>query len=682
MRDTISRGQPRFLARLVALAAGLLSGEADAARAASWEPVGPTDVAMITVLAAGRSAVYAATCNGVYRSDDGASSWQEAGLQRRCVVRLAVDPRGDADTLYAIVDVHAFASPYPEPSFQAAIDLHFDVLFGSTLWVSRDGARTWTQTSADRGNAVAVDLTEPETAYLANAGALGPLAVTHDSGATWTRVPDAPDRLFSRLAIDPRDGVLYGADGSLSTYSGGAWSLREIPVSRVATGSGSDGAVYAAGVNTFCRKTNAADWLCNAVPGISPLAIVELPESPPQGRRILLANFDGVWSSDDGGASFARVAGDPEGFTPAAAADPSGAAIYAGNDLGVYRSADRGATWTKSSAGLRSTWVRALALDPAHPSTIWAGAEGRVYDVFQFGPGVFRSTDGGESWTPASVDGEPGHVFSLGIDPSNPQNVFTASFGRAHRTANGGATWTETGTGSFQGFVHALAVDPDSSRVWAAAESGLKTSTNGGGSWSPALQDKVYSLLFDSRRPGTLYAGGAWEDVGSYYPYGAGFAVLTSRDAGVTWLRAGGAVEGAVTALATDPFSDRVVFAGTYAGTILRSPDAGATWERWDTENPGYAVFALAADPVRAGRLYFGGWGGVWRSRDAGRTWDLFAEGLEPLGVFGLALSPDGRWLYAGTTGGGVFRRDLASSERAPVEPVGGSRPTREVIRP
>ncbi len=399
-----------------------------------------------------------------------------------------------------------------------------------------------------------------------------------------------------------------------------------------------------------------------------------------QGPRVLVLAFEGILSSDDGGASFSLVASSPPGFTPVAALDPSGASVYAGNDIGVYRSGDRGATWTKSSAGLRSTWVRALAVDSKDPSTIWAGAEARISDVFQVGPGLFRSTDGGDSWTSASVAGEPGYVFSLGIDPSNPRNLFTASFNRVDRSTDGGASWGETGSGIFRGFVHALAADPtSSSEVWAAGE-GLQASDDGGETWRTALPDKVYSLLFDSRHPGTIYAGEA--DQGSYYPYGTGFAVATSRDGGATWRRAGSTSEGAVTAFAADPFTDGVIYAATYVGTILRSTDSGATWTHWNTTDLGFNIFTLVADPMRSGSLYLGGWAGAYRSLDGGKSWDPFVEGLEPYGVLGLAVSPDGRFLYAGTTGGGVFRSDLVLSDRAPVNPLSGDRTTREVIRP
>jgi hypothetical protein len=82
-------------------------------------------------------------------------------------------------------------------------------------------------------------------------------------------------------------------------------------------------------------------------------------------------------------------------------------------------------------------------------------------------------------------------------------------------------------------------------------------------------------------------------------------------------------------------------------------------------------VLALLADLVRPGNLYVGTWGGLLRSVDGGSSWYPFSEGISPYAVFGLAVSPDGRWLYAGTEGGGVFRRDLTSpAEREPVTTV------------
>jgi photosystem II stability/assembly factor-like uncharacterized protein len=114
-------------------------------------------------------------------------------------------------------------------------------------------------------------------------------------------------------------------------------------------------------------------------------------------------------------------------------------------------------------------------------------------------------------------------------------------------------------------------------------------SSSGSSTWSnSAVTQNIFSLLFDPRRPGTIYAASDWEDSDySGYPLGDGGSVITSRDSGATWTRSETDLGAAVLALATDPFSDSVLYAGTYLGRIFRSPDAGTTWERWDTHYPG-----------------------------------------------------------------------------------------------
>ena len=86
----------------------------------------------------------------------------------------------------------------------------------------------------------------------------------------------------------------------------------------------------------------------------------------------------------------------PEGgIIYALAIDPAApATLYAGTDSnGVYKSVNGGASWTAVNAGLTNTTVLALAINPSAPATLYAGTFG----------GVFKSTDGGGSWTAAST---------------------------------------------------------------------------------------------------------------------------------------------------------------------------------------------------------------------------------------------------------------------------------------
>jgi photosystem II stability/assembly factor-like uncharacterized protein len=291
-------------------------------------------------------------------------------------------------------------------------------------------------------------------------------------------------------------------------------------------------------------------------------------------------------------------------------------------------------------------------------------------------PGLYRSTNAGDSWTRTSEAGKPGDVFTLDVSAADPRRVYAASPFELSRSDDGGTSWSTSKPFGFYG----IAADPASpTTVWAATDVGLKKSVDGGSTWSDALAGAVYSILFDSRRPGTIYAGSSLYEPSFYYPFGWGFAVHTSHDDGATWSRVGGESEGGILALATDPFSQDIVYAGTNAGTILRSPDAGASWERWSRHQPSIFVLTLVADPVRSGTLYQGGWRGVFRSVDGGRRWEDFSDGLAPFGVFGLVVSRDGRYLYAGTNGGGVYRHNLLIEDRQPVMPIDRPRTTRTV---
>jgi photosystem II stability/assembly factor-like uncharacterized protein len=641
------------------LAAAVASFSPDAATAELWKPIGPSDVGMITSISAGRSAVYASSTNGVFASTDRGATWREAGLQGDSIHAVAAEPL--SDVLYAIVRSRNYRPFLPEPSWLTFLPP------SSTLAVSRDGGQSWEFTSVLNATAIAVDPARPGTAWVA--GWSSPVLRTRDSGRTWTALPQSPGGPVSHLVFDPRDGAIYVATGDLHVGANGVWSTVPLGfvVTAVGAGSGPDGAVYAMGGERFCRRTNATpQWTCGFLPGAIQRTIIELPATGSDTSRILVAGFGGIWSSQDGGASWSQPAGGPVGYTAAIALDGSEPIVYAGNDAGVHRSSDRGRTWTKASVGLSSSWVRAFALDPGDPAKFWAGTEARD---FESGAGLFRSIDAGGSWANVSGVGVPASVSALAIDPSDPLELHAGSFGSVFRSQDGGASWSRTNVAS--GLVFAIALDPRSPSTVVAAGDGnlLMRSTDSGRTWGPSnvLQD-VFCLLFDSRRPSTAYAGSWDTDFDYSYSPGIGGSVFTSRDSGRSWTRTLEDLGGTVNALAIDPFSDRVVYAGTDAGTFLRSPDAGVNWERWDTSYAGYAVLSLVTDPVEPGRLYAGTWAGVFRSTDGGREWHPFSQGLSGYAALALVLSPDGKRLYAGTDGGGIFVTEIPFDRPPPTK--------------
>jgi photosystem II stability/assembly factor-like uncharacterized protein len=175
---------------------------------------------------------------------------------------------------------------------------------------------------------------------------------------------------------------------------------------------------------------------------------------------------EGLYRSVDGGNAWALVdaaAGltDPHvralAFAPAA---PD--TVYAGAGPSVFVSANAGVTW--SLASTLSSTVQALDVHPVTPTILYAGT---------FADGLFRSTDGGASWTPMKGS-IPAYawVTSLAIHPLTPTIVYAGTWdGEVHRTLDGGTTWKALG---YLGAVYDVIIHPTAPSVIYAA-----TSNNG-----------------------------------------------------------------------------------------------------------------------------------------------------------------------------------------------------------
>lgn len=234
----------------------------------------------------------------------------------------------------------------------------------------------------------------------------------------------------------------------------------------------------------------------------------------------------GVWKTTDGGLTWRPMTDKSKDMSPsigAIAVAPSDAnVIYAGtgeacirgniiNGNGVYKSIDAGKTW--SFAGLRDTRaIGRIAVHPRNPDIAYVAAFGHT-----FGPnaerGIFRTTDGGKSWSKVLYKDENSGGIDLSLDPSNP-NVIFASLWQArrspwgmdsggpgsglYRSTDGGATWKRlSGHGLPEGTLGRIgvAVAYSGNRVWALVEAdkgGLFRSDDSGDSWTLTNSDRQY----------------------------------------------------------------------------------------------------------------------------------------------------------------------------------------------
>jgi photosystem II stability/assembly factor-like uncharacterized protein len=379
------------------------------------------------------------------------------------------------------------------------------------------------------------------------------------------------------------------------------------------------------------------------------------------------ANWNRVYSpaTSDGGASNPAIV---------VAVHPNDSnTLYAGTANGIFKSTDGGANWNMANAGLPkppsipnvyvgTTSVGVLAIDPGNPETIYASVA--------FSPKLFKSTDGGASWSAASsgltvdlvtVDGTHfvAYLFvgSLAIDPQDSNTLYAACAsgcppgGGLFKSTDGGANWSASGVGLPGSGVLALAIDPrNPNTLYAAPRSGLVKSTDGGASWSAASSglstDAYYanallpivSLAIDPQNPDTLYAS-----TRTCMPCTPVSGVFKSTDGGASWTGSGLASSILVdpccsfpVVLAIDPIHPKTVYAGTYNG-IVKSLDAGASWNAANSGLTASQIDSLTIDPQNAGALFATSQGKVLRTADGGAHWSQIYNPLP---------SDDGRATY------------------------------------
>ena len=310
----------------------------------------------------------------------------------------------------------------------------------------------------------------------------------------------------------------------------------------------------------------------------------------------------------------------------------------------------------------------AVVVDPTDPSTIWIASGGTVQ----------KSTDGGASWLPASRGLRAQRIKFLAGDPGRPETVYALTQSVAvqnpgiYRSDDGGATWTRQANGGrdFR-FPWSLAVSPSETPggrgvLWVGTDILVWRSRDGGASWQAVLGDRTSADLFvsiapDPLHPGTVYAANLRHR-------------YKTTDGGDTWQELQeipGDFQPHVNAFALAPGDPQTLYES--GGPLYRSRDGGATWE-----GPfPFAFDRLAVDAVDPDLVYGGSSRGLFVSRDGGETFERATEGLPDLdiettsfyGVGALATPPGRSGLAFAATPKGLFvTEDGGETWRAPVE--------------
>lgn len=231
---------------------------------------------------------------------------------------------------------------------------------------------------------------------------------------------------------------------------------------------------------------------------------------------------------------------------------------------GVWKTTNGGSTWENISDGFFGGSIGAVAVSPSHPNVLYVGGgEVTVRGNVSPGTGLYKSVDGGRSWTAIGLEASR-HIPRIRIHPDNPDIVYAAVLGD-------------------------LFADSD--------ERGVYKSTDGGEKWERVLfaneRAGAVDLVFDPVNPEVLYAS-TWNVRRTPYDFssgGPGSALWKSEDGGANWtclMEMEGMPEGpfgiiGVTVSPVDP--DRVwAILENDEGGVYRSDDAGKTWERTNSD--------------------------------------------------------------------------------------------------
>ncbi|MCC7073684.1 MAG: sialidase [Deltaproteobacteria bacterium] len=418
----------------------------------------------------------------------------------------------------------------------------------------------------------------------------------------------------------------------------------------------------------------------------------------------------GVWKSTDGGTTFRPVFDDqPAQSIGAIALDPSNPKIvwvgtgesWTRNSVsignGIYRSTDGGESF--SFMGLpESERITRIVVDPRSGNVVWVCVPGKLWSDSN-DRGVYKTIDGGKSWRlvlrgPNASTG----CGSLDVDPKDPRVVYAslwdfrrqgwtfrsggegpdASSGSGvFKSVDGGATWSEITPEKNKGFAKkpygriGLAVAPSNPRrVYASVEStaaALYVSDDGGATWEARDKSQwmvwrpfyFQHLVVDPTNPDRLFKMNG--------------NLIMSEDAGKSFSVVGGftGMHGDLHDLWINPANAKQVFAGDDGGLWL-SYDGGARW--WKSDNlPISQFYHVAVDDTDPYNVYGGlqdnsSWvgpseypGGITSAR-----WETLYWGD---GFWTLPDPADARFVYAEWQGGYVARIDRVSHEARDIQP-------------
>jgi photosystem II stability/assembly factor-like uncharacterized protein len=438
---------------------------------------------------------YGGPASGIFRSTDGGDSWGElttglpSGDRGRIGIAQCVSSPNVMYAIYAESNPGAFEGLYRSTdaglswtqtndgglssmyssfgwwfgNVRVAPD-HSNVVFavGYDTYRSTNGGASWSNVSGSMHvDHHALDFASDGSILEGNDGGM---YRSTNGGSLWAKLDDLPTNQFYAIEVDEQFPLRrYGGmqdNGTQRTLTGGSDDWSSI--------LGGDGfrplvdptnnqyvyAEYQRGA--LFRSTNGGASFSYIGGGLSGNANWFMPvEFDPAQPATLFAGTQQVWRSANRGTSWTAISpdltdgagGSPFGTVTTIAISPVDSDhILAGtDDANVWRTSNGGGTWTQVDAALPERWITRVTFDPANANHAYVTVSGFRWDEYQ--PHVFRTTDLGDTWADISGNLPQAPVNDIVVDPQHLNVLYVATDFGIYVNANLGGSWSPAGVG-------------------------------------------------------------------------------------------------------------------------------------------------------------------------------------------------------------------------------------------
>ena len=331
-----------------------------------------------------------------------------------------------------------------------------------------------------------------------------------------------------------------------------------------------------------------------------------------------------IFKSTDGGANWALI-----GYAPtllyALALDPNNPSImYGVSGYRVYKSTDEGVTWTVYQIDTKWFYEPSIQINPNNSQIIYIG--GYSYANNKWSMILYKSTDGGLSWSSSEVlptfysqaysycftmnQSNPEELYFGGVYYDNSSNYYPALF----KSTDGGASWTDKSKG-LERLVYDVKIDPtNSNKIYACNYSYIYRSSDGGSNWQKN-SDWAYGnkLAIDPQNPQVIYAG--------YYGN-----IFRSTNSGVNWSYYTNGLRGQCQSLIVDHTNSNQLYYGSNVG-VFKSVNNGSDWVAVNSGLVASKISAMAlasSDPKKIYIEFY--YNAVYKTINSGDSWNQLPE--------------------------------------------------------